>query len=102
MSDNKANRWFELDAGSYLPLPWFPYEERPHSMPLDVEECATALFLKKGDVGAAAERLRVTVARLNRTIRKSPRLIRLQTRLTDARARGWVSEPKPATGAPST
>jgi hypothetical protein len=88
MSDNKANRWFELDADCFLPLPYFPWLERPAVMPLDVEEVATALFLKQGDLTAAAERLRVTVARLNRTIRKSPRLIRLQTRLTYARALG--------------
>jgi hypothetical protein len=47
-----------------------------------VEEAATALFLKNGDVGAAAIRLCVTPARLNRTIRKSPRLQRLIAALT--------------------
>ena len=50
-------------------------------MQLDPEECATALFLSKGDLDAAAERLRVTPSRLNRAIDKSPRLIRLMARL---------------------
>ena len=53
-------------------------------LPLDQEEVATALFLKNGDINRAAERLRVTPARLNKCIRKSPRLIRLQARLTAA------------------
>ena len=79
-----SDRWFELDAGSYLPLPFYPWPERPARLPLDVEEAATSLFLAHGDINRAAERLRVTPARLNKCIRKSPRLIRLQARLTDA------------------
>ena len=73
---------FELDAGSYLPLPFFPYESRPKNLPIDVEEAATSLFLAHGDLNAAAERLKVPVARLNKCIRKSLRLQRLQTRLS--------------------
>jgi hypothetical protein len=71
------------DASEFLPLPFFPYEERPRSSPIDVEEAATALFLAHGNVGDAARRLRVTRARLQRAIRASPRLIRLQARLND-------------------
>jgi hypothetical protein len=88
MSDPQTTRWFELDAGSYLPLPFYNWPERPHSIPLDVEEVATSLFLADGNVSAAAERLRVPPARLNKCIRKSPRLIRLQARLTSARESG--------------
>ena len=29
----------------FLPLPYFPYDERPVTVPLDVEECATALYI---------------------------------------------------------
>ena len=77
-------RWPELDPGSYLPLPWFPWLERPPRLPLDAEEAATALFLAHGDLKAAAERLRVTPNRLQRTISKSERLKRLVTRLLAA------------------
>ena len=45
-----SDRWFELDAGSYLPLPFFPWPERPARLPLDVEEAATSLFLAHGDL----------------------------------------------------
>ena len=64
-------------AGEFFPLPFYPFEERPHTLPLDVEEAATALFLQKGDVKAAAAKLRVMVSRLEREIRKSLRLQRL-------------------------
>jgi hypothetical protein len=70
------------EADEFLPLPFFPWIERPQSIPLDVEEAATALFLENGDVGRAAERLRMTVGQLNRVIRKSPRLQRLIAALT--------------------
>ena len=72
------------DASEFLPLPFFPQENRPG--PIDLEDAATALFLSNGDINRAAERLRVTPARLNKCIRKSPRLTRLQARLTSARA----------------
>ena len=61
----------------FLPLPFFP-DDRPPGAPIDIEEAATALFLKNGDLDAAADRLRVTPARLNRVIRASPRLTRLK------------------------
>ena len=69
------------EADEFLPLPFFPWIERPQSIPLDVEEAATALFLENGDVGRAAERLRMTVGQLNRVIRKSPRLAAAHRRL---------------------
>ena len=65
-----SDRWFELDPGSYLPLPFYNWPERPARLPLDVEEAATSLFLKKGDVTAAAARLRVKPAKLQQRNRK--------------------------------
>ena len=62
----------------FLPLAWFPWAERPLDLPLDVEECATAIYLKNGDIDAAAARLKVTPARLDRVVRRSPRLTRLK------------------------
>ena len=38
---------------SFSPCLFFPYEERPLDLPLDVEECATAIYLKNGDLDAA-------------------------------------------------
>jgi hypothetical protein len=32
----------------FVPLPYYPFEARPDSIPLDVDECATALFLGGG------------------------------------------------------
>ena len=60
------------------PLPYFGWLERPLDLPLDVEECATAIYLKNGDLDAAAARLKVTPARLDRVVRRSPRLMRLK------------------------
>jgi hypothetical protein len=65
----------------FEPLAYFPWDSRPETLPLDVEEAATALYLAQGDINRAAARLKVTPARLNRTIRKSPRLIRLRVEL---------------------
>ena len=48
----------EMDE-EFLPLPHFPYDERPCTTPLDIEEAATALYLNGGDTDAAAERLNV-------------------------------------------
>jgi hypothetical protein len=62
----------------FLPLAWFPWAERPLSSPIDIEEAATALFLKHGDIDAAAARLKVTPARLDRVVRRSRRLMRLK------------------------
>jgi hypothetical protein len=51
-----------------------PYAERPTELPLDVEECRTALWLNRGNVSKAAERLRVSPNRLRTFIKNSPRL----------------------------
>ena len=39
-------------------FPYFGWLERPLDLPLDVEECATAIYLKNGDLDAAAARLK--------------------------------------------
>jgi hypothetical protein len=68
----------EHDASEFLPLPYFPWLSRPETVPLDVEEAATALFLDGGDVKAAASRLKVSTSTLNRLVRRCPRLQRLR------------------------
>ena len=65
----------------FLPLPYFGWLERPLSLPLDVEECATAIYLAHGDINKAAARLKITPAKLNRVVHASPRLMRLQAQL---------------------
>jgi hypothetical protein len=65
----------------FLPLPHFPYDERPATTPLEIEECATALYLAQGDTDEAALRLKVHPLRLQRAISRSPRLQRLQAEL---------------------
>ena len=82
MTETKPPRWFELDPGSYRPLPFFAFDELPLKTPIDIEDAATALFLSDGDLNRAAERLRVKPNRLQRAIRKSERLTRLVARLT--------------------
>jgi hypothetical protein len=56
------------------PLPTAPYSERPDSLPLDIEECRTALWMYRGNVSSAAQRLKVTPSRLRSFIKKSPYL----------------------------
>ena len=65
----------------FLPLPYFPYEQRPSTVPVDVEEAATALYLDQGVVADAAQRLRIPSLKLQRIIDRSPRLTRLHKEL---------------------
>jgi len=51
-----------------------PWDIRPDSIPLTVEEVRTALWLEKGNVSKASLRLKVDSLRLRRYIRSSPRL----------------------------
>jgi hypothetical protein len=57
-----------------VPLPTAPYSERPVSLPLDVEECRTAIWRCRGNVSEAAGLLKVTPGRLRSFVRASPRL----------------------------
>jgi hypothetical protein len=65
----------------FLPLPYFPWNSRPETLPLDADEIATSLFLANGHLGKAAERLKVDEKRLKRSIRRNLNLLRLIERL---------------------
>jgi hypothetical protein len=67
------------DADEYLPLPFYPWDERPPTLPIDADEAATALYLAKGVLQQAAALLKVADMRLRRLIQQSPRLQRIQT-----------------------
>jgi hypothetical protein len=56
------------------PLPTMPYDERPVELPLDVEECRTAIWIHRGNISEAAKRLRISPQRLRAFVKKSPRL----------------------------
>ena len=60
--------------GDLIPLPTAPYDERPVSLPLDVEECRTAIWIVRGNISKAAELLKTSSARLRRFIEGSPYL----------------------------
>lgn len=51
-----------------------PYDERPISIPLDREECRTALWRCKGNISEAAVLLKVTSRRLRSMVSSSPYL----------------------------
>jgi hypothetical protein len=70
----------EYSRDEFVPLPFYPWLSRPETVPLDDDECATALFLAKGDVSAAADLLKVGPTRLKRSIRRCTRLQRLVDR----------------------
>lgn len=55
-----------------------PYDERPAELPLDVEECRTALWRCKGNISEAAQMLKVVPSRLRSFVNKSPMLSREQ------------------------
>ena len=61
-----------------VPLPRFPYDRRPDSIPLDLEECRTALWLGRGNLLAAARLLKTEPVRLRRYISTSITLIEEQ------------------------
>ena len=62
----------------FLPLPFYGWLERPLDLPIDPDEAATAIYLAHGALNRAAELLKVSPARLNRVVRRSPRLQRLR------------------------
>ena len=72
------NRSTEQDD-EFDPLPMYPWLERPFSLPLDVEECATAIHLAGGDLPNAAAILKVPLHKLNRQVIHHPRLQRILT-----------------------
>jgi hypothetical protein len=68
----------------FLPLPFYPWSERPAHLPLELDECATSLHLAHGDVAAAASILKVPITLLNRSIRNHPRLQRVLSEALEA------------------
>ena len=52
-------------------LPTMPYNERPAELPLDVEECRTAIWMASGNVTEAAKLLKITSIRLRNFVKKS-------------------------------
>lgn len=68
-----------MDDEDHIPtdlvaLPTMPYSERPIDLPLDVEECRTALWMVSGNVTEAAKLLKTTSIRLRNFVKKSPYL----------------------------
>jgi hypothetical protein len=55
-------------------LPTMPYSERPVELPLDVEECRTAIWMAAGNITEAAKVLKITSIRLRNFVKKSPYL----------------------------
>jgi hypothetical protein len=70
----------DIDA-EFAPLPYYPWEHRPPHLPLEVDEAATALYLGKGIISDAAQRLKVEPLKLTRFINRHPRLTRLHAEL---------------------
>jgi hypothetical protein len=61
----------------FVPLPYYGWEERPPTLQLDHDECATAIHLAGGDLPKAASLLKVPLVRLHRSLRHSLRLQRI-------------------------
>lgn len=57
-----------------IPLPTQPWNERPDSLPLDIQECRTAIWRAAGNVSKAADILKISSGRLRNFIRRSPYL----------------------------
>lgn len=55
-------------------LPTMPYSERPSELPLDPEECRTAIWMAAGNITEAAKLLKITSIRLRSFVKKSPYL----------------------------
>jgi hypothetical protein len=67
----------------FIPLPFYTWDERPIHVPLDHDECATAIHLAQGDLPRAASLLKVAHARLSRLVTGSPRLQRIRRESLD-------------------
>ena len=48
-----------------------PYDERPDALPLDVQECRTALWRTRGNVTEAAKLLKISSNRLRNFVKRS-------------------------------
>ena len=61
----------------FAPLPFFPWDSRPPTLPLDPDECATAIHLAQGDLPRACALLKVPQFKLEREVRRHPNLQRI-------------------------
>jgi hypothetical protein len=61
----------------FTPLPFYGWAERPSTLPLDPDECATAIHIAQGDLPKAADLLKVPQFKLERQIRHHPNLARI-------------------------
>jgi hypothetical protein len=61
----------------FIPLPFYPFTERPSTLPLDPDECATAIHLAEGDLPKASALLKVPQFKLEREVRRHPNLQRI-------------------------
>lgn len=57
--------------GDLVALPTMPYDQRPAELPLDIEECRTAIWMASGNITDAAKVLKVTPIRLRNFVKKS-------------------------------
>jgi hypothetical protein len=77
----------------FLPLPYYPWEERPNTLAIDDDEAATAIHLSWGDIKAASALLKVAPHRLMRLVKRSPKLQRIQDESYDLAIIAAVSVP---------
>lgn len=63
----------------FIPLPYYPWESRPETVPLDTDECATAIHIARGHIPRAADLLKVAEFKLARMVRHHPHLARIQS-----------------------
>jgi hypothetical protein len=54
-----------------VPLPTMPYSERPSELPLETEECRTAIWMAAGNITEAAKLIKVSSNRLRVFVKKS-------------------------------
>ena len=71
MSDAAENLFEDGIPGDLVALPTMPYSERPLELPLDVEECRTAIWMAAGNITEAAKLIKVTSIRLRNFVKKS-------------------------------
>ena len=60
----------------FVPLPFYPFDQRPETLEIDSDEAATAIHLACNLLGAA-DLLKVPLRRLHRLVKHSPRLQRI-------------------------
>lgn len=59
-----------------VPIPTQPWDTRPDALPLDTEECRTAIWMHQGNITNAAKHLKINPQRLRNYVKKSPYLSR--------------------------